>query len=891
MTLGLLTIRLSAASLAVSLLAENPVRADTASALLTLDTTELELVERNPANTTVQFKIPARLGAPDVKIISVGLIRAGATLDPDSAKLSLEGVAQGRGVLSASFDLAKLSAPGSYVLTIVLSGTPQPAAAAITQPRDASGASASTSASSPTLILSRTAANRAVPPTRIQSGPAGEPNYSPPSSVAGTTSGGKAPQLGSGPVTLLPSAAREPIEQTVQLKLSKPAAELRMPQSLQLDHLIYFPWVYSTLSPTRIALTETQGKSWVKIEPNIWRVGLRKGEQGVEQGRLDVTLPSLIEGWGQADATVRLDGPLSLGTLAGTVTIRAPQLAAQTADFPIQVLSRVSPLWLLPPIWLGIWLGTLVRDKLEKRRTRIENSIAAESERGRLDDEIAKAVDRGLRDNLNRVRADLGTVIDAENSTPEQITTAATKAAGETERLLKEANAHRNELRRTLDKWRLVPTAGSALPKNVERAVDALAGELAKLSRDLEEGQITSVGEALERRVPSLVREIAAAIEHWLEAVDELKLLKAWPEIQLAEARQGIETETVAIRQSIRAAITPELLSKLLLDTDGLLRRIQGTVCDRTVRQVGALAQHVRDDLRWLGTAARTLDAIKSALDQLLAEQLEADEKDLPNLVISLNAVWAAIHDALAAAWQDPEHPLPGLREGRFADALEEVRKTSRPAETLLGDEPAPAEPSDTQQLRARLAAMEVVDGRASAPPWILTLEADPALIDRPVEVRAHVINPSGFAAPDLTLSWYVDGRRVAEGTPEQLTQRFTFDRAGRAEVRLVASDSTGTQSVARLILVVDPLRGAAAVGGLRKTLAQIERILWLVSAGIITVAGWIIFAPTFVGTLAEFFAAFLWGFTVDIGAAKVRELSGSVQALKPTVPVPKPAA
>jgi len=83
------------------------------------------------------------------------------------------------------------------------------------------------------------------------------------------------------------------------------------------------------------------------------------------------------------------------------------------------------------------------------------------------------------------------------------------------------------------------------------------------------------------------------------------------------------------------------------------------------------------------------------------------------------------------------------------------------------------------------------------------------------------------------------------------------------------ASDRTGAQREARLTLVVDPLRGAAAVGGLRKTLEQIEWILWSMSAGIITVAGWIIFAPTFVGTIAEFFAAFLWGFTVDIGAAK----------------------
>lgn len=44
--------------------------------------------------------------------------------------------------------------------------------------------------------------------------------------------------------------------------------------------------------------------------------------------------------------------------------------------------------------------------------------------------------------------------------------------------------------------------------------------------------------------------------------------------------------------------------------------------------------------------------------------------------------------------------------------------------------------------------------------------------------------------------------------------------------------------------------------------------------------------APTFVGTYPEIFAAFLWGFGTDVGAAKVRELGESLKSLK--VPAPK---
>jgi hypothetical protein len=63
---------------------------------------------------------------------------------------------------------------------------------------------------------------------------------------------------------------------------------------------------------------------------------------------------------------------------------------------------------------------------------------------------------------------------------------------------------------------------------------------------------------------------------------------------------------------------------------------------------------------------------------------------------------------------------------------------------------------------------------------------------------------------------------------------------------------------------------------------------MWSGSRPIITVAGWLIFSPTFTGTFAEFFAAFLWGFSADVGAAKVLELADSLKGLKVPIPVPK---
>jgi hypothetical protein len=83
-------------------------------------------------------------------------------------------------------------------------------------------------------------------------------------------------------------------------------------------------------------------------------------------------------------------------------------------------------------------------------------------------------------------------------------------------------------------------------------------------------------------------------------------------------------------------------------------------------------------------------------------------------------------------------------------------------------------------------------------------------------------------------------------------------------------------------------VHGARAIASVRTTLASVERIETIFAGAIITVAGWVIFSPSFIGTFPELFAVFLWGFSADVGAAKVRELTESVKGLKVPVPVPK---
>ena len=60
----------------------------------------------------------------------------------------------------------------------------------------------------------------------------------------------------------------------------------------------------------------------------------------------------------------------------------------------------------------------------------------------------------------------------------------------------------------------------------------------------------------------------------------------------------------------------------------------------------------------------------------------------------------------------------------------------------------------------------------------------------------------------------------------------------------------------------------------MQKQLGWTEFFQTCIFGAVITVAGFIMFQGTFVGTVNDFFAAGIWGFTVDIGVAKVRQLA-----------------
>jgi hypothetical protein len=163
-----------------------------------------------------------------------------------------------------------------------------------------------------------------------------------------------------------------------------------------------------------------------------------------------------------------------------------------------------------------------------------------------------------------------------------------------------------------------------------------------------------------------------------------------------------------------------------------------------------------------------------------------------------------------------------------------------------------------------------------------MALDADDAEVVQPVAVRVRVVVPPGQPEPRLQIEWSVNGRFEGIGGLGVLRKEFTFTQPGPTIVDATGIDRAGVRVSARLIVNVARPHGAVALPALRKILSKVEHLQTWIGGVIITAAGWVMFSPSFIGTVPEFFAAFLWGFSVDIGAAKLRELSQGAAERKP---------
>jgi hypothetical protein len=307
-----------------------------------------------------------------------------------------------------------------------------------------------------------------------------------------------------------------------------------------------------------------------------------------------------------------------------------------------------------------------------------------------------------------------------------------------------------------------------------------------------------------------------------------------------------------------------------------LKQELFGSLRDKAIVIARASVAAIRKANPKAGSKADAIDSATSLPDGDAAPRTDAIGK----FVDDLNSLRKAIISGLKAAWTDDAHPLQGLEDGKITAALDALNDARE--KDLSGEPPAKGPGA---RLDAILKDMPDV-ALASAPKWTVILEAAPAKVGTPVSVRARIIVSEGSVQPVVALNWFQAGVAIGGSAAGTFERIFTFDQTGPALVSVVAVDASGVSNQAELTVQVYGAHGAVTLIPLQRAQDKILRVQNTVSAVVITVAGFVIFAPSFVGTFAEIFAAFLWGFGTDVGAAKVRELGESLKSLK--LPAPK---
>lgn len=677
-----------------------------------------------------------------------------------------------------------------------------------------------------------------------------------------------------------------PEPQLEDFTFTRPAAQLRIGTPIRLDRVITNPWGQVPLAPRELLLGEVGGRAAYIPAQQTWLAELRNAENRPVEGRLRITFPAGIDAWEQATAALAIEGPLPLGTVTGTVTVRSHQLAERALDFTVEVDSRLHWLWLVAVIVAGILLGWLARVGLEGRRQRTRARAAAEEQRGKLLSLIDETVDPDLSEDLQQILRDLATALASPLADADSMTRAAREAEEKTEHRLKVADKERDALAEKITVWRMALGTTEGQPPKIAELLEATLEHLAGQEHDLTRGSIRPVTNALDDEERKLPARLDDRVRGWFtEVSSSIARMGHWPGTSFEQTALEIEAEIEAIGKEMGTppSAEPDQIRRLLNRTRVLGQKVRHDLLGSGLQAVEWLADKVLQTLANQGLGPLE-EQLRKALGAFKKRPLEPEPSELPHLSQDVHVLRLAVEAARSAL----EERAPNGDDGDSGDEPQAViAPHSRHDITALVDEPTartgvrPAHRHPEAESRWRADEL-------GAPAWALRITTTPSSpsAGEPILLQARVVAPEEATAPIVSIAWEVAGQLSAEGLPAHRVHKVTPRRSGPLVVRATATDSTsGSRAAAEIVLQIRPPQGHVAVSHLSKRVRLYDRLQTVIFAALIVFAGFVIFEGAFIGTPGDLFAAFLWGFTVDIGIDRIRELAAPIAGQ--TLPVP----
>jgi hypothetical protein len=667
-----------------------------------------------------------------------------------------------------------------------------------------------------------------------------------------------------------PADASLPAPPMLEFALSRPAAELQLNAPLRLERVVFL-WGYSWWRPTQAALTERSGKSAVTPLSTEWICELR-GDGGRPAGRIQLVLPPTIGPGKQGQICVKDKEAPSLGKSTGTLVVRSPQLATEVFEATVEVTSRVCEFWLLATIAVGIGFGYWARVGLEGRYRTQQAAVFAAERLQSIETAINKAKDPTLKTDLESIRDALQSERNRATATPETIEAAARAAETKLADRLRKFTEQEAALRTKIATLRTDLGLPDRQPKSVAAILREAETNLAGAARTVNDGELTAAESSLDNLRERILGKLQGFGEEWTVQLQRaLKSFSPWLQTRLPEVADRINSQIKELGG--KNEIKPLLQSTRQLQSDcagGLL----GFAAPEIVEQARDIHRRLADGHE--PNVANELTALQQAADAVESARAEASSESLATLAEKVQLLREALVATLKAANPRPaaDHaaePIDGLADENFDKALKVVldrRSGERLLATARGIGPADAGPIAPQP---RLEDVRT----AGSFTWDIALEAPSiAVAGQPVVLRVRVIGAPDAVPPLARVRWYINDVLAKEG-PQELEYTLLVLQPSTWAVHVQADSTTGENREARLTLQVGPSELGAPLPDLVKQMKKTERKLTLVSGILIAVIGVLLYRNVFVGDLGDFATAFFWGFSTDIGLAKVRELSG----------------
>lgn len=690
-----------------------------------------------------------------------------------------------------------------------------------------------------------------------------------------------------------------PPPQTLDLAFTRPAAELKGPAGTlrYQDVRAWWPF-FSTLPDSGIDLTETTGVAGVPLGSRRWD-GELKGPDGFPlPSRLRLETPRVIEAGGQQRAMLSV-GRVPLGTSTGTLTLSSPYLA-RPVELAVEIRSRLSLVWLFLVLFLGILSGFYLRTRLEKKRLLLEAEAAAQRRLGTLLEIAERTADEALAKDLNAWLAKLRQELDNPSRSDASLSAIVQEVGAAAEARLKKAEDDRKALRERFARLEaMIGSPGRHAPP-VRKALSEAGMRLSSQKEALGAGAIESVSKVLGEIEGSLDESLRNAVLRWLSDVEHLlDSLPPFAGTVYEEHRKGLIQDSANLRAALKSP----------METGDMLRQEATLAVEIRTALLHAGPRELEDEAGQLANRLRELDddKVKPLLAVLETRRRElrdwAAQGDNLERMGDLLAPVRALDEALKAALralapddQQDEALKSALSEGRFGEALSRAialrleKQNKQPGDGKMVERPLGRQAQQViAEMDQRAASSHLWRGTFPTPPppspgWAFRIEASESpAVDSPVLVR---VVPEGLLPANVRIRWYVGSEPSVVRGPGEMAWQFTPRHPGRL---ILAAEAfvleTGENAMAETVLEIRPAEGFAALPGLVSRLRRVEGLQTLVAGAFITGAGFLIFSPSWIGNFPDLFAALLWGFTVDIGTAKVLEMAAPV--LKRPVPLP----